>query len=67
MNVPSARLLFALTLGLETSRDARVELAPLEDRAFEEGKFKLRPLVPVRNRTVFVVQSLAGSAKVPVA
>jgi hypothetical protein len=34
---------------------------------FEEGKFKLRPLVPVRNRTVFVVQSLAGSAKVPVA
>lgn len=71
MNAPPAPLLFALsesrTLGLEISRDARVELAPLEERSFEEGEFKLRPLVPVRNRTVFVVQSFAGSAEVPVA
>ena len=50
MNAPPAPLLFALsesrTLGLEISRDARVELAPLEERSFEEGEFKLRPLVP---------------------
>ena len=33
----------------------------------KHGEFKLRPLVSVRDRTVFVVQSLAGSADAPVA
>jgi len=64
-------LLFSLTeshtLGEEIGRVARLDLAPLEERSFEEGEFKLRPLVSVRDRTVFVVQSLAGTADVPVA
>jgi ribose-phosphate pyrophosphokinase len=64
-------LLFALsesrTLGLDIARHAGLELAPLEERTFDEGEFKLRPLVSVRERTVFVVQTLAGSADVPVA
>ncbi len=45
---------------------ARVDTVPLEERLFEEGEFKLRPLDSVRGRTIFVVQSLAGSAAVPV-
>jgi hypothetical protein len=40
------------------SRRAHIELAPLEERACDEGKFTLRPLVSVRNRTGLVVQSL---------
>jgi len=71
MDAQHAPLLFALseshTLGVEIARRAGFELAPLEERAFEEGEFKLRPLVSVRDRTVLVAQSLAGSAEVPVA
>ena len=43
-----------------------LELAPLEERRFEGGEFKLRPLESVRGRIVFVLQCLAGSADVPV-
>jgi ribose-phosphate pyrophosphokinase len=43
-----------------------MSLAPLEERAFEEGEFKLRPLVSVRGQTAFVLQSLAGSTDSPV-
>jgi ribose-phosphate pyrophosphokinase len=39
-----------------------VPLAALEEREFEGGEFKLRPLESVRDRTVFVLQSLAGHA-----
>jgi ribose-phosphate pyrophosphokinase len=64
-------LLFALSetrdLGAEIARCAGLDLAPLEERPFEEGEFKLRPLVSVRDREVFVVQSLAGTPDVPVA
>lgn len=71
MNAPSPPGLVVLSesqpLGLEISRRAGLELIPLEERPFEEGEFKLRPLVSVRDRTVFVVQSLAGSADAPVA
>jgi ribose-phosphate pyrophosphokinase len=71
LNEPSAPLLFALSesraLGVEIGRRAGVELAPLEERGFEEGEFKLRPLVSVRDRTVFVLQTLAGCAEVSVA
>lgn len=35
-------------------------LAPHEERAFEDGEHKCRPLVNVRGRDVFVVQSLYG-------
>jgi ribose-phosphate pyrophosphokinase len=64
-------LLFALSesraLGAGVARAADIELAALEERSFEEGEFKLRPLVPVRDRTVFVVQSLASSTEAGVA
>lgn len=35
-------------------------LAPMEEREFEGGEHKTRPLVSVRGRDVFVVQSLSG-------
>jgi len=35
-------------------------LAPMEERDFEGGEHKARPLVSVRGRDVFVVQSLSG-------
>jgi ribose-phosphate pyrophosphokinase len=61
-----APLLAALSesepLGVAISAAAGIERVPLEDRPFESGEFKLRPLASVRDRTVFVVQSLAGSA-----
>lgn len=71
MNDVPGPLLFALSesrdLGVAIGRAADLELAPLEERPFEEGEFKLRPLVSVRDREVFVVQSLAGTPDVPVA
>lgn len=39
-----------------------IELAPLEEREYEGGEHKTRPLVSVRGRTVYVVQSLSGDA-----
>lgn len=54
-------------LAVEIARRAHVNVAPLEERHFEEGEFKIRPLDSVRDRTVFVVQSLAGSPDAPVA
>jgi ribose-phosphate pyrophosphokinase len=68
---PPPPLLVALdesgALGRAIAHEARVTLAPVEQRSFEEGEFKLRPLVSVRDRDLFVVQSLAGCADVPVA
>lgn len=49
-------------LGLAISRAAAIEPVPIEDRPFESGEFKLRPLSSVRDRTVFVVQSLCSSS-----
>jgi ribose-phosphate pyrophosphokinase len=49
------------------SERAGIELAALEEREYEGGEFKLRPLQPVRDRTVFVVQSLAGTQGAPIA
>lgn len=70
MSVPRPPLLFALSesqaLGASIAQAAQLKLAPLEERSFEEGEFKLRPLLSVRDRTVFVVQSLASSATAPV-
>ncbi len=57
----------SIDLAAAMAREARLSVAPLEERQFEEGEFKLRPLVSVRDRTVFVVQSLAGSPDAPVA
>jgi ribose-phosphate pyrophosphokinase len=54
-------------LGKAASERAGIELAALEEREYDGGEFKLRPLQPVRDRTVFVVQSLAGTQEVPIA
>ena len=43
-----------------------VELAPTEERVFEDGEYKLRPLVSVRDRDVYVVHSLAGDERLSV-
>lgn len=37
-------------------------LATLEDRVFDDGEGKLRPLTSVRGQDVFIVQSLSGDA-----
>jgi ribose-phosphate pyrophosphokinase len=39
-----------------------VPLAPMEEREFEGGEHKTRPLVSVRGRRVYVLQSLSGDA-----
>lgn len=54
-------------LAQTASRLAGIELAELEEREYEGGEFKLRPLQSVRNRLVFVVQTLAESAAAPMA
>jgi ribose-phosphate pyrophosphokinase len=65
VNAGEAPLLFALhesrALAEAIGAAAGLALAPLEERDFEAGEFKLRPLAPVRDREVCVVQSLAGS------
>lgn len=68
--VPEPRLL-ALSesreLALSIAAGAALTVTPLEERRFEGGEFKLRPLDSVRDRTVFVVESLAGDEAVPTA
>jgi ribose-phosphate pyrophosphokinase len=53
--------------GDQVARAAGLALAPLEERNFDGGEFKLRPLESVRGRVVFVYQSLAGTDDAPVA
>jgi ribose-phosphate pyrophosphokinase len=69
--VVNAASFFALResrdLATAMGRYAEMELAPLEERDFEGGEFKLRPLESVRDRTAFVLQCLAGTAARPVA
>jgi ribose-phosphate pyrophosphokinase len=45
----------------EVSRRLGVDIAPHEERAFEDGEFKIRPLCNVRNRDVYVLASLHGA------
>jgi len=47
------------------SQYAGLGLAGLEEREFESGEFKLRPLESVRDRTAFVFQCLAGTSQTP--
>jgi len=49
-------------LGERISAHLGIELAPIEERDFEGGEHKLRPLMNVRNRDVYVVHSLNGDA-----
>jgi ribose-phosphate pyrophosphokinase len=56
--------LFALngseTLGTATARALKKRLDPHEERDFEDGEHKARPLVSVRGEDVYVLHSLAG-------
>jgi ribose-phosphate pyrophosphokinase len=54
-------------LGLAASARSGLAVAALEEREYNGGEFKLRPLQPVRDRTVFLVQSLAETQKAPIA
>ena len=48
------------TFGERMAAALGLELAPLEEREFEGGEHKTRPLVSVRGRNVYVVQCLSG-------
>ena len=60
-------MLFALdatrTYGEAVARELGTTLAPHEEREFEDGEHKARPLLNVRGRDVYVIQSLYGDAK----
>lgn len=66
----SAPAFFALSeseeLAAAIRQEAELTPAGLEERRFEGGEFKLRPLESVRGRTAFVFQSLAGTQDTPV-
>jgi ribose-phosphate pyrophosphokinase len=60
-------LVFALsdtaTFGNQVAHDLGIEVSRHEERSFEDGEHKARPLVSVRGKDVYVVQSLhAGPA-----
>lgn len=58
--------LFALQgsalLGAHVAAELGVELAPHEERVFDDGEFKLRPLQDVRGSDVYVVHALHGES-----
>lgn len=54
-------------LAAAVAREADLPLIALEERPFEGGEFKLRPLESVRGRQVFVLQTLAGTEDAPAA
>ena len=64
---PSSLTLFALSGSDDYAKRlaARLEtpLAPLEERSFEDGEHKVRPLQPVEGSDVFVVHTLHGDAR----
>ena len=55
------------SIGSAIATHANLPLSPLEERRFESGEFKLRPLESARGRPAWVVQTLAASAAVPTA
>jgi ribose-phosphate pyrophosphokinase len=66
----SALMLFALDAAREygerVSKSMNVPLSRHEERDFEDGEHKARPLVNVRNRDVFVLHSLYSDPKASV-
>ena len=48
--------------GMQVARRIGLPLADHEEREFDDGEHKARPLVNVRNRDVYVIQSLYGDA-----
>jgi len=65
MMAPSAGLLFALegsrSYGERVAAGLEWPLSPHEEREFEDGEHKIRPLIDVSRRDVFVIHSLHGS------
>jgi ribose-phosphate pyrophosphokinase len=65
--IGGAPLLFALGAGRElgerVAASLDLPLAAHEERGFEDGEHKARPLVAVRGRDVYVLQSLHGDAE----
>src|SRR4051812_7411281 len=55
------------SLGLAAGERSGIPVASLEEREYDGGEFKLRPLQSVRDRTVFIVQSLAETPQAPIA
>jgi len=59
--------LFSLTGTIDLARRvaARLEtpLSPVEERAFEDGEHKIRPLVSVEGQDAFVLHALHGDAR----
>ncbi len=62
-----APIVFALhvsrTFGEDVARQLGTGLSACEEREFEDGEHKSRPLVNVRNKNVYVIQSLYGDAQ----
>ncbi|MBY6243557.1 ribose-phosphate pyrophosphokinase [Methylosinus sp. Sm6] len=60
----SALALFALgssaEIGENIAREIGIALSPHEERRFEDGERKIRPLACVRGRSVYVISSLHG-------
>jgi ribose-phosphate pyrophosphokinase len=50
-------------LAQSVARSLGLDVAASEEREFDGGEHKMRPLVDVRGRDVFVIQSLAGDAR----
>lgn len=64
---PTELCLFALDasrdFGQRVASRLGITLSPHEERTFEDGEHKARPLANVRGRDVFVVQSLHGDGE----
>ena len=50
-------------IAIKVSKKLGIELGKLEERYFEDGEHKCRPLQSVRNQDVFVIQSLYSDTK----
>jgi ribose-phosphate pyrophosphokinase len=46
--------------GRQIANHLEIPVSPHEERGFDDGEFKVRPLIGVRNKDVYVVQSLQG-------
>jgi ribose-phosphate pyrophosphokinase len=46
--------------GRQIANHLEIPVSPHEERGFDDGEFKVRPLMGVRNKDVYVVQSLQG-------
>lgn len=67
MTQPTSPAVFALdadkTFAAAVADALGINLAPIEDRVFPDGEYKVRPLSGVRGEDVYVVSSLFGDDK----